>query len=101
MLHLEMDHWNFTDNLKKKRKEVELTIQRLLLPDSEAGKVGVKFQFPDSRVSKLWIYLGLRKLTDKIRCPMYLGLQPGNGYNRPRVLITTYKLANLTNIYLV
>ena len=59
MLHLGMTHWNFVGNLQKQRKEVELHIQKLLLPDSEAGKPGVKFQFPDSRVSKLgyWMFL--------------------------------------------
>ena len=44
-----MTHWNFIGELKKKRKEIELKIQHLLLPDSKAGKIGVKFQFPDSR----------------------------------------------------
>ena len=51
ILYLMMDHWNFTGDFKKKRKESELVIQKLLLP--EPGKVGVKFQFPDSRVRKL------------------------------------------------
>ena len=53
MLFLGMTHWNFVGELKKKRKEVELKIQNLLLPDSQAGKIGVKIQFPDSRVSRL------------------------------------------------
>ena len=53
MLFLGMTHWNFTGDLGKKRKEIELRIQHLLLPDSQAGKIGVKFQFPDSRVSRL------------------------------------------------
>ena len=51
MLYLMMDQWNFTGDLAKKRKETELVIQKLLLP--EPGKVGVKYQFPDSRVCKL------------------------------------------------
>ena len=49
MLFLGMTHWNFTGDLKKERKKLELRIQNLLLP--QGGKIGVKFQFPDSRVS--------------------------------------------------
>ena len=49
MLFLRMTHWNFIGESKKKRKAIELKIQHLLLPDSKAGKIGVKFQFLDSR----------------------------------------------------
>ena len=31
-------------------KEVDLKIQELLEPDREQGKIGVKFNFPDSKV---------------------------------------------------
>ena len=50
MLNLGMKTWAFSGELKKKKKELEARIQQILLPTKD--RVGVKFQFPDSRVNK-------------------------------------------------
>ena len=48
MLNLGMKTWAFSGELKQKKKELEARIQQILLPKKD--RVGVKFQFPDSRV---------------------------------------------------
>ena len=51
MLNLGMKTWAFSGELKQKKKELEARIQQILLPKKD--RVGVKFQFPDSRVIQI------------------------------------------------
>ena len=55
MEHLEVKGWDISKEYEEESRKVELLIQKLLEPDREKGTIGVKYKYPDSKVTALQI----------------------------------------------
>ena len=55
MEHLEVKGWDISKEYEEESRKVELLIQKLLEPDREKQTIGVKYKYPDSKVTALQI----------------------------------------------
>ena len=53
--HLKVKGWDIAKKYEEENRKVELLIQKLLEPDREKGTIGVKYKYPDSKVTVLKI----------------------------------------------
>ena len=53
--HLKVKGWDITKKYEEENRKVELLIQKLLEPDREKQTIGVKYKYPDSKVTALQI----------------------------------------------